>query len=178
MAGLNDKMRYKLAIHIVCVSFILFFFGCKSKSVDITASISHTKTDSTVVTSNRYRNLLDSIVKRDSIYIKDSISTKQVGDTIYTDRWHFMYMFSFFDRHKMDLSSLECGSFQMIATADTIKVPYPVEKELSKWQKFQLKYAVWSMGALCMILVWLGYKLYKWIKNGRYINTNRQDRSV
>ncbi len=57
---------------------------------------------------------------------------------------------------------------------DSIPVPYPVEKQLSKWEQIQLKYAVWSFGALCMLLVILGYKLYKNIKNGRFHIDNQE----
>lgn len=165
----------RVAMFIISMLFLILFFGCKSGSAGLKESISHNMTDSTVNWNRNDRTVIDSIFKRDSIYIKDSVSTRQVGDTIYTERWHWEYLYNFFSLQNMDFQNKEYGDFQYISLCDTIKVPYPVEKELSKWEKFQLKYAVWSMGALCMILVWLGYKLYKWIKNGRYNNTNRQN---
>ena len=106
----------------------------------------------------------DTLHKRDSIYIRDSVSTSQKGDTIFLDRWHRETILKEVYRNKTD-------SF---IKRDSIPVPYPVEKELSKWEQFELKYAIWSMGALCMVLVWLGYKLYKWIKNAKLSFHNKQ----
>ena len=74
----------------------------------------------------------------------------------------------------MNLENKQDMDFRFIARSDTIRVPYPVEKQLSKWEQFQLKYAVWSFGALCMMLIVLGYKLYKKIKNGRLSNYNQE----
>lgn len=158
---------------IVSTLLMILFFGCKSGSVGLKESISHSKTDSTVIWNRNESTIIDSIFRRDSIYIKDSVSTRQVGDTVYSERWHWEYLYNFFSLQNIDLQKKEYGDFQYISVCDTIRVPYPVEKELTKWEKFQLKYAVWSMGALCMILVWLGYKLYKRIKDGRYNNTYR-----
>jgi len=106
----------------------------------------------------------DTLHKRDSIYIRDSVSTSQKGDTIFLDRWHRETILKEVYRNKTD----------SLIKRDSIPVPYPVEKELSKWEQFELKYAIWSMGALCMVLVWLGYKLYKWIKNAKLSFHNKQ----
>lgn len=152
---------------IVSTLLMILFFGCKSGSTGLKESISHSKTDSTVIWNRNKRTFIDSIFKRDSIYIKDSVSTRQIGDTVYSERWHWEYLYNFFSLQNIELQNKEYGDFQYISVCDTIRLPYPVEKELTKWEKFQLKYAVWSMGALCLILVWLGYKLYKWIKYAR-----------
>lgn len=106
----------------------------------------------------------DTLHKRDSIYVHDSVSTSQKGDTLFRDRWH---------RETVIKEVLKSKTDSFIKR-DSIPVPYPVEKELSKWEQFQLKYAIWSMGALCMVLVWLGYKLYKWIKNAKINYHNKQ----
>lgn len=152
---------------MVSTLLMILFFGCKSGSTGLKERISHSKTDSTVIWNRNESTIIDSIFRRDSIYIKDSVSTRQVGDTVYSERWHWEYLYNFFSLQNIELQNKEYGDFQYISVCDTIRVPYPVEKELTKWEKFQLKYAVWSMGALCMILVWLGYKLYKWMKNAR-----------
>lgn len=106
----------------------------------------------------------DTLHKRDSIYVQDSVATSQKGDTIFRDRWHREIVRREIYRNKVD-------SF---IKRDSIDVPYPVEKELTKWEKFELKYAVWSMGALCMLLVIIGYRTYKWIKNARYNHNNQK----
>lgn len=178
MGSRKNKSTNKAVTCIVCALLLILFFGCKSGSAGLKESISHSRTDSIVNSYRSEKTLIDSILKRDSIYIKDSVVIRQVGDTVYVDRWHGEYLYNFFTQRNIDLQNKDSGSFQYISVCDTIRIPYPVEKELSKWEKFQLKYAKWSMGVLCMILVWLGYKLYRRIKNGGYNNTNRQARGL
>lgn len=175
MGSRKNKSTNKVVTYIACALLLILFFGCKSGSAGLKESISHSRTDSTVNSYRSEKTLIDSILKRDSIYIKDSVIIRQVGDTVYTDRWHWEYLYNFFSMRNVDLQNRDSGNFQYISVCDTIRIP---EKELSKWEKFQLKYAKWSMGALCMILVMLGYKLYKRIKNGIYYNTDRQDRDI
>lgn len=178
MANKANISSYKVVMCIACALLLILFFGCKSGSAGLKESTSHNRTDSTTSSYRNERTHIDSILKRDSIYIKDSVFIRQVGDTVYVDRWHGEYLYNFFTQRNIDLQNKDSGNFQYISVCDTIRIPYPVEKELSKWEKFQLKYAKWSMGALCMILVWLGYKLYRRIKNGGYNNTNRQARGL
>lgn len=178
MGSRKNKSTNKAVTCIACALLLILFFGCKSGSAGLKESISHSRTDSIVNSYRSEKTLIDSILKRDSIYIKDSVVIRQVGDTVYVDRWHGEYLYNFFTQRNIDLQNKDSGNFQYISVCDTIRIPYPVEKELSKWEKFQLKYAKLSMGALCMILVWLGYKLYRRIKNGGYNNTNRQARGL
>lgn len=100
----------------------------------------------------------DTLHTSDSVFVRDSIFLRKNGDTCFLDRWHEKTIYKNVYKVKVD-------SF---LKRDSIPVPYPVEKQLSKWEQFQLKYAIWSFGALCMLLIILGYKLYKKIKNGKF----------
>ena len=43
-----------------------------------------------------------------------------------------------------------------------VKVPYPVEKELTKWQKFRIDFGGWAIGIVVItILVVVGWMVYK-----------------
>lgn len=131
------------------ISLLLAVFllsGCKTKYIPIEKIV--------------YQNAIkhDTLHTSDSVFVRDSIYLRQKGDTCYLDRWHEKTVFK---------------NVYMVKV-DSIPVPYPVEKQLSKWEQIQLKYAVWSFGALCMLLVVLGYKLYKKIKNGRYRINNQE----
>ena len=74
----------------------------------------------------------------------------------------------------MNLETNQHQDFRFIARADTIKVPYPVELKLTKWEEFELKYAAWAMGATCVLLVLFGFVIYRRIKNARYTYINQQ----
>ncbi len=83
----------------------------------------------------------DKIV-RDSIYHYDSVFIKQTADTLFLERYKYLY------RDKIIKDS--------IFIQDTIRVPYPVEiikqvkAPFTSWQNFQL----WS-GRIALLLVLL-----------------------
>ena len=66
-------------------------------------------------------------VQRDSVWLHDSISVKEKGDTIRIEKWHTKYI----EREVHDTT--------YVAKVDSIPVPYEVikyvEKKLSKTQK-------------------------------------------
>lgn len=143
----------RLLLLLICSLMAAFVFsGCKStKYVPLERAV--------------YRETVkrDTLRWRDSIYVHDSINTLQKGDTVYRDRWHRETILKEVYKTKTD----------SLVKRDSIPVPYPVERELSRWERFQLKYAVWAMGMLCVVLVWLCYKLYKWIRNGKDRDFNK-----
>lgn len=84
---------------------------------------------------------------RDSVFVKDSVFVREKGDTVevfrtlFVDRWH--------DRR---------DTLRAVST-DTIRVPYPVEKELTRWEKAKLDIGGIAIGvvaaAVLAIVVWL-----------------------
>lgn len=87
---------------------------------------------------------------RDSIYVHDSIYVREKGDTVFVNMWHTLYK----DRLLRDTI--------YVNLTDTIKVPLPVEKELSKWEAFKIEIGGWAfgiaIGGILFIIVWLVYK--------------------
>ena len=126
-------------IVLLIVLFVLFLLcGCRSvKYVPV----------ETVVTDTTYINKLvrDSIYQRDSIYVHDRGDTV----TIYRDRYLFV------DKAVHDTL--------YINRTDSIRVPYPVEKELSRWQRVKMELGGWAMGviivAALVIVGWLVYRV-------------------
>ena len=95
----------------------------------------------------------DSIMVHDSISVHDSVVIKQMGDTIYCDRWHMMYKDRWRDRVVID----------SIIKTDSIAVPYPVEKKLTKWQQLKLDCGE----ILIIIIVLVIFSLIIWLCLGR-----------
>lgn len=90
-------------------------------------------------------------LQRDSIYVQDSIYIRDTGDTIYIDRWRYLY------RDKLITDTLIIN--------DTIRIPYPVEKSLTRWQQAKMDIGGWLMGALSGILILgIGYVMIWLIK--------------
>ena len=123
----NEEKAYKgcfwsFVIFIVLMMIILFN-SCSPKVIYVPEY--HTE----VVTRT------DSVVKIDSVHVKDSVIIKQAGDTIEIDRWHTEYKDRWRERVVVD-------SFIKV---DSVSVPYPVEKKLSKWQQAKVDWGGWAM---------------------------------
>ena len=86
-------------------------------------------------------------LQRDSVYVADSVFVREKGDTVQIVRTRYIDRF----RNRAD-------TLRMIST-DTIRVPYPVEKELTRWQRIKLDAGGIAIGvvaaALLSIVVWL-----------------------
>ena len=110
---------------LVCL-LISLLIGCKS--------IRYVPVE-TVRTDTLYKTQ----VQRDSIHLHDSIYIHewQKGDTvcIERDRWRVMWR----DRWHTDTVYK--------SRTDSVAVPYPVEKQLTKWQRFCLDYGKVTTGA-------------------------------
>ena len=95
---------------------IASFSGCKSKQY-ITVPEYHTE----------YIVRTDTFAKQDSVYLKDSVFVYQRGDTIYHTK--FTYRDRYHNIYKVKLDT--------IIKRDSVSVPYPVERQLTKFEKFQ-----------------------------------------
>ena len=103
----------------------------------------------TVRTEYRYR---DSI-RFDSIYQRDSVYYMIKGDSVYM--YKFKYLYRYLTVNKTDT----------ILKIDSVQVPYPVEKPLTKWQNIKLELGGWAFGVIIAFsLIIAGWIVYRWRK--------------
>lgn len=93
---------------------------------------------------------------RDSVYLHDSVFVNQYskGDTVFVDKVVTKYQYK--NRWRYDTIS--------IMRADTVRVPYPVEKDLGWWEKtkiYSFPLLVAIVVVLTFVVVWLAKKLRK-----------------
>lgn len=89
-------------------------------------------------------------LQRDSIYMLDSVYVKEKGDTVLIEKYKYLY------RDKLVRDTM------YISKADSIQVPYPVEKELTRWQQFRMYFGGWAMCIVVIsILILIVYKIKK-----------------
>lgn len=134
------KILYVVSLMLLLLAFALS--GCKTKYISVPEY--HTE----------YINRTDTFTKLDSVYIKDSVFVYNTGDTIfvnkiaYRDRYHNIY------KVKSDT----------ILKTDSIRVPYPVEKELTKNEQRLI-----SLGRLFVsflfVIVGVAVILFFWYRN-------------
>ena len=93
---------------------------------------------------------------RDSVYLHDSVFVNQYskGDTVFVDKVVTRYRYK--DRWRQDTVA--------VVRVDSVRVPYPVEKDLGWWEKTRLysfPVLVAMVAVLAFVIVWLVKKLRK-----------------
>ena len=91
-------------------------------------------------------------VQRDSIWMHDSISIKEKGDTVRIEKWHTKYI----EKQVHDTT--------YVAKHDSIPVPYEVVKEVPAKLSKTEKGLMW-LGLLAFIggVVWIAFKVKKFL---------------
>lgn len=83
-------------------------------------------------------------IRYDSIYRLDSVYIHSGKDTVYKERYKYLYKYMFLNKS------------DTVYRSDTIQVPYPIEAKLTKWQEFKLRSFDTLVGAVLLgIVVWL-----------------------
>lgn len=134
-------MVKRLLFLIIPYIILSLLAGCKSVQY---VPVETVRTDSIYV--DRYQ--------RDSIYQRDSVFVNRwtAGDTVYQDKvvWKYVYR----DKVKYDTVA--------ILRSDTIRVPFPVDRELSKWEQVKLDIGGWTICAfIIIILLVVVFTVYK-----------------
>ncbi len=89
-------------------------------------------------------------IRYDSIYQRDSIYTLVKGDTVYQYRYKYLYRY------------LTTNRTDTILKNDSIRVPYPVEKKLNRWQSLKMELGGWAFGiVIAFLLVIIGRIVYR-----------------
>lgn len=115
------------ALGVICLMILLLFAGCKSVQYVPVETVRH---DSIYITQHQ----------KDSIYVHDSIYQKEKGDTLIIEKWHTKYI----EKQIHDTTYVE--------KVDSIQVPYPIEKRLTRWQRMKMNAGGWAI-FLCIISV-------------------------
>lgn len=87
---------------------------------------------------------------RDSIYERDSIYIQSRNDTVFVEKYKYKYI----DKLVKDTVYM--------SRIDSVQVPYPVEKQLTRWQSFKIDFGGIAVGFVgVFILIGFGYMIYK-----------------
>ncbi len=88
-------------------------------------------------------------IRHDSIYQRDSIYVIDRGDTVYTYKDRYLYKY------------LYLNSIDTVIKTDSVQIPYPVEKALTRRQKAKIELGGWAFGVLIMLAIVLVIRLLK-----------------
>ena len=119
---------YSLAAFIILLLAVLFLGSCRSVQYIPVESVRH---DSIFV----------SLYQRDSIYQHDSVYIREKADTVLIERWHTRW------RDRVSHDTL------YINKTDTIRVPVPVERNLTKAERTYITIGKWSVGLVAGLIL-------------------------
>ncbi len=131
---LNIPFWYALLVITVCVACCT---SCKTKYVTVPEY--HT----------RYTHNTDTFLRSDTTFVRDSVIIRTQGDTTIVEkiRWR--------DRI-IKVYKIKTDS---VIQRDSIRVPYPVEKSLSKWEQAKMDFGGIAIGGtialVAFIVIWI-----------------------
>lgn len=120
-------MRQLLYVLVILMMLGGGFSSCRTQYIPV----------ETIKTEYRVR---DSI-RHDSVYQQDSVYVTVKGDTVYEYKYKYLYKYQYINRT------------DTLMKTDSIQIPYPIEKQLSKWQRFKLDFGGTAMLIMIMIII-------------------------
>lgn len=125
----------ELARIITLIFLATILYSCKSIQY---VPVETTKRDTTYLSQT----------KIDSIYHRDSIYVERKGDTVYLSKYKYLYKY------------IEKHDTLWREKVDTIQVGYPVEAQLTKWQKIKINIGEYLITAIALVIIWLCAKCF------------------
>lgn len=139
--GFIMKTINNTCISIICLLVIVTFTSCATRYVPVEK----------VKTEYKYIDKL----QHDSVYIKDSIRYYIHGDTVFADKYYYLYKYLFINKTDSFIKT------------DTINIPYPVERKLTKWEQIKMDFGGIALGgAIIIILIVVVQSVYTLKKGG------------
>ena len=124
---------------VMALTALYVLVGCRTKYVTVPEY------------HKEYINRTDTFLRSDTLFRLDSVVVRIQGDTTVIEKIRWQNRFVNVYKIKTDT----------IMKSDSIRVPYPVEKKLSKWQQFRLDFGGWAMGMLALGIVFFFIRLFR-----------------
>lgn len=106
------------------------------------------RTEYIPVESVRYDSIYFAKLQKDSIYIQDSIYIKEKGDTVFVDKFKYIYKY------------VNLKDTCYIEKKDSILIPYPVERKLTWWKRKTQNLGDWVAELIIIVIL---YRLVGWM---------------
>ena len=123
-----------MLVIIICVACCT---SCKTKYVTVPEYRTH------------YIHNTDTFVRSDTLFVRDSVIIRMQGDSTIVEK--IKWRDRFVNVYKMKTDT--------VIQTDSIRVPYPVEKPLSKWEQAKMDYGGIAIGGtvalVIFVVVWL-----------------------
>ena len=144
------------AIAVLCMMMLLS--GCKTTRYVPVERMRTEYKDRVVAVHDTVR---DSVLVLNDVYRHDSVSVVSKGDTVYVERWHTLRQTAV-DKGRT-LQSIAAHDTLYMTRTDSVRVPVPVERKLTKWEKafrvaknvFAVAGVVVTLAVMAFVVLWL-----------------------
>lgn len=131
-------MRWLIYL-IILPTLAICFASCRTQYIPI----------ETVRTEYKTRDS----VRFDSIYRHDSITMYVRGDTVYKEKYKYLYRY------------LTISKADTIIRADSIQIPFPIEKKLTRWQSLKMELGGWAFGIIAIFIMAVIVRFICYLRN-------------
>ena len=133
---------------IVACIIISMFVGCKSVKY---IPVETVRTNTQYKTNTVHDTIIDSVFMHNDVYKHDSVITYLRGDTIFVDRWHTIIQTTLDKGRKLHSNVVHDTIY--INKTDSVQVPVPVERKLTKWERVKMDFGTVAMVISAMAII-------------------------
>lgn len=139
----EDYLRQIIFAFMLAAAFIMLMLlqSCRTKYVSVPEY------------HNVYVNKHDTLTKHDSIYQREFVDRYVKGDSVFLTKTKVDY------RYKNIYKTLYRDSIKV----DSLRVPYPVERKLNKWENLKMEVGGWAIGGLSAVVIALIAYIVTWL---------------
>lgn len=153
-----DRIKGWLLGLIAC-AIISMLCGCRSTKYVPVGSVRTEYKDRVVM---RHDTVRDSVMRLRDVYRHDSVVYRMKGDTVYVDRWHTLLQSSSL-LNRTEKSRVMHDTLYVDRT-DSVRVPVPVERQLTKWEKTKMDFGTAAMVIAAMAIIAGIVLAVRWIR--------------
>ena len=142
-----DRLNGAIWGLIACV-IISMLCGCRTTRYVPVESVRTEYKDRVVM---RHDTVRDSVRVSNDVYRHDSVLIKMQSDTVYVERWHTLLQSSSL-QNRSERSKAAHDTLYVTRT-DSVRVPVPVERKLTKWEKTKMDFGTAAMVISAMAII-------------------------
>lgn len=152
--------RISAVLGVLLLAVVLL--GCASHRA--TQGLQSSEAVKTLIIRDTVRDTLitrDTVSRFQNIYRQDSTATRIKGDTVFVDRWHTYIEKD--DQLQAHTAKQANQTLRDVYFGDTVRVriPVPVERKLTKWEKVKQDVGGLALGALGVAFVGAAIWFYR-----------------
>lgn len=150
-----DRLKGAIWGLIAC-AIITLLAGCRTTKYVPVQNVRTEYKDRVVTVHDTVR---DSAIMLNDVYRHDSMAVMMRGDTVLVDRWHTLRLIKW--EKATHMSNTVAGDSASAVRVDSVRVPYPVERHLSRWEQVKMDFGTAAI-AIAAIAIIAGIVLLVW----------------